>query len=87
MIVHRNYLDIPIAKRAEAAAKARAQMRALLATPGLSAEQVKDIQERMTKLTAWEKGTLPVAPFKAGMSRGFPLGTAKLPPRPSAKAK
>ena len=50
MLGHLNYLDISPEKRAEAAAKARDQLRAAIMNPAITAEQRADLQARLTKL-------------------------------------
>ena len=59
MLGHLNYLDISPEKRAEAAAKARDQLRAAIMNPAITAEQRADLQARLTRLNQWAAGTLP----------------------------
>lgn len=60
-----NYLDIPVEQRREAAAKARANLRALLANPAQTLEQRALLQKRIVHLSKWEAGLLEVTPSEA----------------------
>jgi hypothetical protein len=59
MLGHLNYLGLSEEKRDETAAKARAQIKAALSSPTITAEQRAVLQERLTHLNKWAAGALP----------------------------
>ena len=60
-IQHRNYLDIPVELRKQAAAKARAELAAHLNNPTYTDEQRALVSARLVRISQWAAGTLPVA--------------------------
>jgi hypothetical protein len=62
MLIRRSYLDLsPDLKRSSARA-VRERLRGALASPGLTKPQQDLIQRELTKLRAWEGGTLHLTP-------------------------
>lgn len=57
-IIRMNYLDLPSELRQNAAKKAKMQLQASLGDPTLTPDQVAGIRSRLSKLIAWEQGTL-----------------------------
>lgn len=53
------YLDLTEEQRREGAARSRAQIKALLSNPALTADQRKALQDRLAHLRLWEAGKLP----------------------------
>lgn len=57
-IRHLTYLDLTPEQRALGAAAARGRIRALLANPHLTSEQVRQLRQEQIRLAKWERGTL-----------------------------
>jgi len=53
-----NYLDLSIKQRRAAASAHRKQIQAALADPNLTSIQCSQLQIKLDKINAWEKGTL-----------------------------
>lgn len=59
-VKHLTYLNLSPEQRREAAAKRRAQLKAMLANPLMEARQVAVVHEQLRMLAAWEAGTVKI---------------------------
>lgn len=58
-IISLTYRDIPVDERLKAAQQAKARLRALLMSPGLTPEQRQELTQQLQRVDEWANGTLP----------------------------
>jgi Ca2+-binding EF-hand superfamily protein len=70
-----NYLDLLPEQRRGGAKVVRARIRATLANPNLTKEQIQQLKDQLQKIDSWEAGTLDKAAISAPVKLSGPLAS------------